>query len=86
MTMKSSYDWDELYAAAIPENAPAVVAIEAAGVPATFELGTLVIRPGGRVANIGVHSEPATLHLETSGSTTSPSSPAWSTPTPPRPC
>lgn len=41
------------------------VAIEAVGVPATFELAAELIRPGGRVANIGVHGEPATLHLET---------------------
>jgi len=40
------------------------VAFEAVGVPATFELATELIRPGGRVANIGVHGEPATLHLE----------------------
>ena len=40
------------------------VAIEAVGVPATFELCTRLIRPGGRVANIGVHGSPATLHLE----------------------
>jgi alcohol dehydrogenase len=41
------------------------VAIEAVGVPATFELCTALVRPGGRVANIGVHGHPATLHLET---------------------
>ncbi|HVW46613.1 MAG TPA: zinc-dependent alcohol dehydrogenase family protein [Solirubrobacterales bacterium] len=40
------------------------VALEAVGVPATFELATELIRPGGRVANIGVHGEPAPLHLE----------------------
>ena len=40
------------------------VAIEAVGVPATFELAARLIRPGGRIANIGVHGEPATLHLE----------------------
>jgi alcohol dehydrogenase len=40
------------------------VAIEAVGVPATFELCTRLIRPGGRVANVGVHGQPATLHLE----------------------
>ncbi len=39
-------------------------AIEAVGVPATFELCARLVRPGGRVANIGVHGEPATLHLE----------------------
>jgi alcohol dehydrogenase len=40
------------------------VAIEAVGVPATFELATTLVRPGGRVANIGVHGKPVTLHLE----------------------
>ena len=40
------------------------VAVEAVGVPATFELSTALIRPGGRVANIGVHGVPVTLHLE----------------------
>ena len=40
------------------------VALEAVGVPDTFELATELIRPGGRVANIGVHGKPATLHLE----------------------
>jgi alcohol dehydrogenase len=40
------------------------LAIEAVGVPQTFELCTTLVRPGGRVANIGVHGRPATLHLE----------------------
>ncbi|HEX7626494.1 MAG TPA: zinc-dependent alcohol dehydrogenase family protein [Gaiellaceae bacterium] len=40
------------------------VAIEAVGVPPTFELCTELIRPGGRVANVGVHGECVTLHLE----------------------
>ncbi|WFE35865.1 zinc-dependent alcohol dehydrogenase family protein [Micromonospora sp. WMMD975] len=40
------------------------VAIEAVGVPATFELCATLVRPGGRVANVGVHGAPATLHLE----------------------
>ena len=40
------------------------VAIEAVGVPETFELCTRLVRPGGHVANIGVHGRPATLHLE----------------------
>ena len=39
-------------------------AIEAVGVPATFELAAELIRPGGRVANVGVHGHSATLHLE----------------------
>jgi alcohol dehydrogenase len=40
------------------------VAIEAVGVPETFELCADLVRPGGRVANVGVHGHPATLHLE----------------------
>ncbi len=40
------------------------VAIEAVGVPDTFELCTQLVRPGGHVANVGVHGKPATLHLE----------------------
>ncbi|MFB7242013.1 alcohol dehydrogenase [Streptomyces populi] len=40
------------------------VVIEAVGVPESFELCTRMVRPGGHVANIGVHGRPATLHLE----------------------
>jgi alcohol dehydrogenase len=40
------------------------VSVEAVGVPATFELATELARPGGHIANIGVHGQPATLHLE----------------------
>ncbi len=40
------------------------VAIEAVGVPDTFELCTELVRPGGRIANVGVHGHSATLHLE----------------------
>ena len=40
------------------------VAFEAVGVPQTFELAAELIRPCGRVANIGVHGQPVTLHLE----------------------
>jgi alcohol dehydrogenase len=39
-------------------------AFEAVGVPQTFELAAELVRPGGRVANIGVHGKPASLHLE----------------------
>jgi alcohol dehydrogenase len=48
----------------ITDGLGADVAIEAVGVPSTFELCTQLVRPGGRVANIGVHGAPATLHLE----------------------
>jgi alcohol dehydrogenase len=49
----------------LTEGLGADVAIEAVGVPETFELCTELIRPGGRVANVGVHGHAATLHLET---------------------
>jgi alcohol dehydrogenase len=48
----------------LTEGLGADVTIEAVGVPATFELAVALSRPGGRIANIGVHGEPATLHLE----------------------
>ncbi len=41
------------------------VAVEAVGVPDTFDLCTAIVRPGGRVANVGVHGHSVTLHLET---------------------
>ncbi len=49
---------------ALTDDLGADVAIEAVGVPPTFELCTELIRPGGRVANVGVHGECVTLHLE----------------------
>jgi alcohol dehydrogenase len=39
-------------------------AIEAVGVPATFELCTEIVGPGGVVANVGVHGVKVDLHLE----------------------
>lgn len=40
------------------------VVIEAVGYPATFELCQELVGFGGRIANIGVHGEPAKLHIE----------------------
>lgn len=39
-------------------------AIEAVGVPATFELCQAIVAPGGVIANVGVHGVKADLHLE----------------------
>ena len=39
-------------------------AIEAVGVPATFELCEQIVAAGGVIANIGVHGAPVALHLE----------------------
>ncbi len=50
--------------AGLTDGLGADVSIEAVGVPATFELAVQLARPGGHIANIGVHGEPATLHLE----------------------
>lgn len=40
------------------------VAIEAVGVPETFDLCQEIVGPGGRIANVGVHGRPVSLHLE----------------------
>jgi alcohol dehydrogenase len=40
------------------------VSIEAVGLPATFDLAVKLVRPGGRIANVGVHGAPVTLDLE----------------------
>lgn len=39
-------------------------AIEAVGIPATFEMCEDIVAPGGTIANIGVHGVKADLHLE----------------------
>ena len=39
-------------------------AIEAVGVPASFELCEKIVAPGGTIANIGVHGTKVDLHLE----------------------
>jgi alcohol dehydrogenase len=40
------------------------VAIEAVGIPVTFELCESIIAPGGHIANIGVHGKKVDLHME----------------------
>jgi alcohol dehydrogenase len=40
------------------------VAIEAVGVPATFHMATELVRPGGTVANVGVHGASVELRLQ----------------------
>lgn len=48
----------------LTDNRGVDTAIEAVGIPATFELCEQVIAPGGVIANIGVHGVPVALHLE----------------------
>ena len=40
------------------------VAIEAVGVPVTFDICQAIVAAGGRIANVGVHGKPVALHLE----------------------
>lgn len=40
------------------------VAIEAIGIPATFNICQEIVTAGGHIANIGVHGKPVELHLE----------------------
>src|SRR5450631_3924299 len=40
------------------------VAIEAVGLPATFDICQAIVAAGGRIANVGVHGKPVELHLE----------------------
>jgi alcohol dehydrogenase len=40
------------------------VAIEAVGIPATFEICQSILAAGGRLANIGVHGKPVQLNLD----------------------
>ena len=40
------------------------VAVEAVGLPQTFQMATEIVRPGGRVANVGVHGTSVDLQLQ----------------------
>jgi alcohol dehydrogenase len=55
-------DWKE-QVLALTDGLGVDVAIEAVGVPATFTMATQIVRPGGTVANIGVHGKPVELAL-----------------------
>ena len=48
----------------LTEGAGADVAVEAVGIPATFEICQAIVAAGGRIANVGVHGKPVELHLE----------------------
>jgi len=55
-------DWKE-QVLALTDGLGVDVAIEAVGVPQTFTMATVIVRPGGHVANIGVHGKPVELAL-----------------------
>jgi alcohol dehydrogenase len=55
-------DWKE-QVFALTDGQGVDVAIEAVGLPQTFTMATQIVRPGGSVANIGVHGKPVELAL-----------------------
>ncbi len=56
-------DWKE-QVLALTDGYGVDVAVEAVGVPATFDMCTQLVRPGGNVANVGVHGAPVQLALQ----------------------
>ncbi|MEV4101700.1 zinc-dependent alcohol dehydrogenase family protein [Nonomuraea sp. NPDC049649] len=62
--LAGSGDDPEAAVAELTGGLGADVAIEAVGIPETFELCARLVRPGGHLANVGVHGAPVTLHLE----------------------
>ena len=64
ITINNSLEDADAIVAELTGGLGADVTIEAVGVPAAFEQAARLARPGGHVANIGVHGEPVTLHLE----------------------
>lgn len=55
-------DWKE-QVLALTDGAGVDVAVEAVGLPQTFTMATDIVRPGGHVANIGVHGQSVELAL-----------------------
>ena len=56
-------DWkDQVFA--MSDGLGVDVAVEAVGIPETLTLCTELIRPGGRVANVGVHGRSVELRLQ----------------------
>ncbi len=56
-------DWAE-QVRAMTDGFGVDVAIEAVGIPETFTACTKIVRPGGSVANVGVHGKPVELALQ----------------------
>lgn len=56
-------DWRD-QVLALTDGAGVNVSIEAVGTGHTFTMATQIVRPGGVIANVGVHGSPVELHLE----------------------
>jgi alcohol dehydrogenase len=52
------------HAMELTEGAGVDVAIEAVGIPTTFDICQAIVAAGGRIANVGVHGKPVELHME----------------------
>src|ERR1700722_2753419 len=48
----------------LTDGAGVDVAIEAVGIPATFDICQAIVAAGGHIANVGVHGKPVQLHME----------------------
>lgn len=56
-------DWRE-QVLAVTDGLGVDVAVEAVGIPATFAMALDVVRPGGHVANVGVHGRSVELPIQ----------------------
>lgn len=56
-------DWKE-QVRALTDGLGVDVAVEAVGIPLTLQMATEIVRPGGHVANVGVHGKPVELAFE----------------------
>jgi alcohol dehydrogenase len=63
VVLSSDADWKDKVLART-DGQGVDVAIEAVGIPATFSMCTDIVRPGGNVANVGVHGKSVELHVE----------------------
>ena len=63
VVLSGEADWKDRVLA-LTDGQGVDVAIEAVGIPATFNMCIDLVRPGGNVANVGVHGKPVDLHVE----------------------
>ena len=63
VVLSGDADWKD-QVLALTDGQGVDVAIEAVGIPATFGMCTDIVRPGGNVANVGVHGKSVELHVE----------------------
>ena len=62
--MNSSDGKTAEYIMALTNGSGVDAAIEAVGIPATFDICQSILAPGGRLANVGVHGKPVEFHIE----------------------